>query len=130
MRHLQERSVQKRSITERILSLIKIADASILYNMQQINPNSTIADLRRQGIKVAVLRKSVPGKTSNNPARFQRETHIVITDKEGKHAEGRSISHPLENYNRKIGNKIALGRAIKNYNESVFCEFYPLAFEL
>lgn len=95
-----------------------------------INSNSTIADLRRQGIKVAVLRKDIPSKPSSNPARLQRETHIVITDKEGRHAEGRSISHPLENYNRKIGNKIALGRAIKNYNDGFFCEFYPLALEL
>ena len=95
-----------------------------------LNPTDTIADLRRQGIKVAVLRRVIPGKASRNPACLQRETHIVITDKEGKHSEGRSISHPLENYNRKIGNRIALGRAIKNYNEEIFCEFVPLALEL
>ena len=98
--------------------------------MITINTNSTIADLRRSGHKVAVLRKDIPSKPSNNPARIRRETHIVITDKEGRHAEGRSISHPLENYNRKIGNRIALGRAIKNYNEGIFCEFVPLALEL
>jgi hypothetical protein len=95
-----------------------------------INPNETIADLRRQGIKVAVLRRYVTEKTSGNPTTDRRETHIVITDKEGKHSEGRSISHPKERYNRKIGNRIALGRAIKNYNEEIFCEFHPIALEL
>lgn len=87
-----------------------------------LNTNSTIAELRRAGIKVAVLRRI----TEDN----RRVTRIVITDKEQRHAEGFSVNHPLERYNRKIGNKIALGRAIKNYNEGNNCGFEPLAIEL
>lgn len=86
-----------------------------------LNTSSTIAHLRRSGVKVAVLRRI--------DDRGSIITRIVITV-DGKHSDGYSISHPQDRYNRKLGNKIALGRAIKNYNEGIFCEFVPLALEL
>lgn len=90
--------------------------------MQQLKQNSTIAELRRSGIKVAVLRRIWEDG--------RKVTRIVITDKEGKHSEGFSVNHPQDHYNRKIGNKIALGRAIKDYNNGVYCEFTPIPIEL
>ena len=86
-----------------------------------LNTNSTIAHLRRSGIKVAVLRRL--------DYRNCRITRIVITVN-GKHSEGFSVTHPADVYNRKIGNRIALGRAIKNYNQGIHCSFDPSAIEL
>lgn len=47
-------------------------------------------------------------------------TEIVISTRQNRivevHAKGISVSHPKQGYDRKLGNKIALGRAWKNFN--------------
>jgi hypothetical protein len=41
-------------------------------------------------------------------------TRIVITDPGGYHAEGIARKDTRDTFNRKLGNKIALGRALSN----------------
>jgi len=71
----------------------------------------TIHELRRQGFKVAV--QHIP---------FTKSTHIILTTPEGKHTEGFSSTHVNDQYNRKIGNAVALGRALKNLERGIYCE--------
>jgi hypothetical protein len=66
-----------------------------------MKPNVTIEGLRKTGFKVMVIHS-------------MDVTTIYVTDLHGNTARGQSICHEDENYNRKLGNKIALGRAIKN----------------
>jgi len=83
-----------------------------------MNNKTTIHSLRRQGYKVAVMHK--PGQM----------THIIITDTEKNTAEGYSFVAPGDRYNRKLGNTIALGRALKNLELGEFCAWVPPAVEL
>jgi hypothetical protein len=82
------------------------------------NKAPTIAQLRRTGWKVAVIH--------NFDWNCRKRTHIVVTNPEGQHAEGIAVQHVSDNYNRKIGNAIALGRALKNMDKGNFCEFQLL----
>jgi hypothetical protein len=70
----------------------------------------TIHELRRQGFKVAVLHKD-------------KTTTITLTNPNGQHSKGVAITHEGDQYNRKIGNSIALGRSLKNMSSGIFCEF-------
>jgi hypothetical protein len=72
--------------------------------------NPTIEQLRKNGWKVFVKHKSA------------FHTEIFLTDTEGNTSVGVAICHDKDQPNRKLGNKIALGRAIKNYNHGFFCE--------
>lgn len=71
----------------------------------------TIESLRKSGWKVFVNHIS------------QYHTQIFLTDTEGKTSFGYAMCNDEDQPNRKLGNKIALGRAIKNYNHDIFCEF-------
>ena len=82
------------------------------------NKAPTIAGLRRNGWKVAVIH--------NFDLNYRHRTHIVVTNPEGIHAEGIAVQHVSDNYNRKIGNAIALGRALKNMETGNYCEFITL----
>jgi hypothetical protein len=65
----------------------------------------TIHELRKTGYKVRVLHGyQLEGREG---------TKIEITSPEGSTAWGISYCHPKEGNNRKMGNKIALGRALK-----------------
>lgn len=89
--------------------------------------NPTIEQLRKNGFKVLVLHKPIRAMESTRLSVYgqryytkQVVTEIVISTKERRitkvHARGISISHPDQAYDRKLGNKIALGRALKNFN--------------
>lgn len=66
-----------------------------------MKPNITIEGLRKIGYKVMVIHSL-------------EVTTIYVTNLDGITARGQSICHVGDNYNRKLGNKIALGRALKN----------------
>jgi hypothetical protein len=87
--------------------------------------NTTIQELRKCGWKVAVMHGTDVRHDKNNmQINDTHITHIIITDYQGNHAQGFSYSHPQDNYNRKLGNKIALGRAMKNWENRNFCTFH------
>lgn len=73
--------------------------------------NVTIEWLRKQKWKVMVKHNSA------------YHTEIFLTDPIGQHVYGCSHCADVDQPNRKIGNKIALGRALKNYSRNIFCEF-------
>jgi len=76
----------------------------------------TIEQLRKSGWKVAVLHRS------NTTGRY---THIIVTSPDKKHAEGFARVHFEDNFDRKIGNKIALGRALKNLENNILIPEFP-----
>ena len=78
--------------------------------------NVTIQSLRRQGWKIWVKHHT------------NWTTHIYLTDTEGQTSLGVAICHDLDQPNRKLGNQIALGRAIKNYNNNKLTKL-PLTFK-
>jgi hypothetical protein len=73
--------------------------------------NITIEGLRKSGFKVFV-------KHHGNYS-----TEIYITDPTGNHSYGMSQCSFGDQPNRKLGNKIALGRALKNMRGKIFCAF-------
>jgi len=74
------------------------------------NNQPSIHELRRQGYRVAVLHKD-------------KTTTITLTNPDGRHSQGVATTHVGDQYNRKIGNSVALGRALKNMSSGIFCEF-------
>ena len=88
----------------------------------KLKPKYTIEALRKTGWKVAVLHTSdVRHDNDGIQTKDAKMTHIIITNTKGQHAQGFSLSHPLDNYNRKLGNTIALGRAMKNMLDGKHC---------
>jgi hypothetical protein len=83
----------------------------------------TIEQLRKQGWKVYVSH-SLDARHDNNGNRIRDTymTHIVITDRAGNSAQGIAYSHPKDQPNRKLGNKIALGRALHEWHNENYCE--------
>ena len=77
----------------------------------------TIESLRKTGWKVAVIHKTDDTK--------RQYTHIIVTSPEQKHAEGFAFVHTGDNYDRKIGNKIAIGRALKNLSNNILIKSFP-----
>lgn len=80
----------------------------------------TIKDLRRQGYKVRVIhtrfQNIVPRLTGNSFEVSSRggSTTIEITTPDKQHTvSGKSVCSIEDNFNRKVGNSIALGRALK-----------------
>lgn len=79
---------------------------------------NTIAQLRRSGYKVRVLhsrpklsiQKIVGVMTEYNPK--GGNTIIEVTSPDGRNAIGASQCSEKESWNRKMGNQIALGRAM------------------
>lgn len=73
----------------------------------------TIEQLRKSGYKVRVIHD-----TLNNDDPYyhlaDRYTRIEILDPNGKEWVGMARCSVKDNYNRKLGNKIALNRALKN----------------
>lgn len=87
----------------------------------------TIEDLRYSGYKVKVLhhrlyngrhRWQVRSQSSNNltgpidPDPKGGSTHIIIDSPDGQHFEGIAICSREDNYNKRLGVRIALGRAL------------------
>ena len=84
-----------------------------MNNIIDINSRNipTIHQLRRAGWKVRVIH----GKYSNNDELYDRFTRIELTSPEGKDFFGVANCSKKDQWNRKLGNRIALGRALKNY---------------
>lgn len=81
----------------------------------------TVEQLRKQGYKVRVkhfrrhhFEIKVGGQKQVVDPRGGR-TVVEITSPSGLNAVGESFCCPIDNFDRKLGLKIALGRAIKNY---------------
>lgn len=74
----------------------------------------SIHDLRRLGWKVRVLHGTVneeqPDKITQLSDKF---TRIELRTPDGKEFVGVSYCSKKDNFNRKLGNRIALGRALK-----------------
>lgn len=78
----------------------------------------TIQNLRQNNWKVAVIHKTTDVE--------KKYTRIIITTPDKtKHAEGFAYVHKQDTFNRKIGNRIALGRALKNLENDVLIESFP-----
>lgn len=91
-----------------------------MNNTIDINSRNTptIHQLRRAGWKVRVIHgftneKYMGNEITNLSNRF---TKIQITCPDKKDAEGISFCSKADQWNRKLGNRIALGRALKNYS--------------
>jgi hypothetical protein len=84
-----------------------------MNNTIDINSRNTptIHQLRRAGWKVRVIH----GQYENDEALFDRYTRIELTSPEGKDSFGVANCSKKDQWNRKLGNRIALGRALKNY---------------
>lgn len=72
----------------------------------------TIHQLRRAGWKVRVIH----GFTDEENVLSDRFTRIELTSPEKKDSVGISFCSRKDQWNRKLGNRIALGRALKNYS--------------
>lgn len=69
----------------------------------------TIQQLRRQGYKIRVLhyrRETFDGFRPKGGF-----THVIIDTPTGEHFEGRAKCSDNENYNKKLGVRIAMGRS-------------------
>ena len=78
----------------------------------------TIHQLRRAGWKVRVIHgltheRYVGQEIVNFSNRF---TRIEITSPDKKNSHGTAFCSKQDQWNRKLGNRIALGRALKNYS--------------
>ena len=83
----------------------------------------TVQQLRNQGYKVRVLHN----RLYNGKYKWQRATKItdypidadpkggsttiIIDSPDGKHFEGHAVCSKIENYNKRLGVRIALGRS-------------------
>lgn len=80
-----------------------------------VNLNSrnipTIHQLRRAGWKVRVIH----GVTDKDNLLSDRFTRIELTCPDKKDSVGIAYCSRKDQWNRKLGNRIALGRALKNY---------------
>lgn len=89
---------------------------------QNQNQTLTIKNLRRRGWKVRVLhqrgyflRNKMDG-TSSEVCAKGGNTEIQLTSPDKAiNVSGKAVCSEKENYNRKVGNSIALGRAWKEY---------------
>lgn len=78
----------------------------------------TIQELRERGYKVRVLHfrdRIFKNRMDSNPYGYESPkggmTRVVIDSPDGKHFEGESFCSKKDNYNKKLGVKIALGRS-------------------
>jgi hypothetical protein len=83
----------------------------------------TIHQMRRAGWKVRVIHgftnnnlPFAPVSSKNKQPLSDRFTRIEITSPESKDCSGIAYCSKEDQWNRKLGNRIALGRALKNYS--------------
>ena len=76
-----------------------------------------IEQLRKDGYKVRVIhnRKIDFSDFPKTTIKFPQGgvTRVEVRTPDGKELVGEAVCHPEENYNKKLGVKIALGRALK-----------------
>jgi hypothetical protein len=83
----------------------------------------SIKQLRQSGWKIRVMHKrnydTVDKIDGRYPiiSNFGGETKIEVTSPEGLNATGIAICSLEENFNRRVGNSIALGRALQNLHK-------------
>jgi hypothetical protein len=82
----------------------------------------TIHQLRRAGWKVRVIHGFTnhnlpygPVSSKNQEPLSERFTRIELTSPDGNDSTGIAYCSKQDQWNRKLGNRIALGRALKNY---------------
>jgi hypothetical protein len=82
----------------------------------------TIHQLRRAGWKVRVIHGLTnhnlpfePRSSKNQEPLSERFTRIELTSPDGKDSTGIAYCSKQDQWNRKLGNRIALGRALKDY---------------
>lgn len=85
---------------------IKIMNDTINLNSRN---TPTIHQMRRAGWKVRVIHGEMETPLSD------RFTRIELTSPDGKDATGIAYCSKGDQWDRKLGNRIALGRALKNY---------------
>lgn len=73
---------------------------------------NTVKQLRQSGYKVRVFH--IRKKNAGSPVPRGGLTHIEITLPNGENVVGEAKCAEIDNYNKKIGVQIALGRALKN----------------
>lgn len=84
-----------------------------------MNNQQTIASLRRSGHKVRVLHTRNYKKVQRISGVFEELsangglTRIEITTPFGEDVHGEAVCSQEDNWNRKLGNSIALGRALQ-----------------
>jgi|688.fasta_scaffold16109_10 hypothetical protein len=83
----------------------------------------TIHQLRRAGWKVRVIHGFTnhnlpfgPKSSKNQEPLSERFTRIELTSPENKDSTGIAYCSKRDQWNRKLGNRIALGRALKDYS--------------
>ena len=75
----------------------------------------TVKDLRQTGWKVMVLHHRVnDDRVLGSVYPKGGKTHVVIDSPVGEHFEGIAVCSDKDLYNKKMGVKIALGRALFN----------------
>lgn len=87
---------------------------------------TTVRQLRKDGYKVRVLhhRSKKMVQSTNNPYGHKVEiihnlggsTEVIIDGPNGDHYKGVAVCSNKDNYNKKLGVKIALGRALLGSN--------------
>ena len=83
----------------------------------------TIKQLRQSGWKVRVMHDrnfEIVNKITGlyrMISNFGGRTYIQVTSPDGINTDGMSVCMDTENFNRKLGNRIALGRALHQYNK-------------
>ena len=96
----------------------------------------TVHSLRKRGYKVRVLHNRVYEYRSDNTGKFDNYLTFLMTKElsakggstvveltKGQiHAKGEAICHPEDNYDKKEGVRIALGRALDEL-EQKFCKW-------
>jgi hypothetical protein len=82
----------------------------------------TIHQLRRAGWKVRVIHGFIEDSRYEdvNVHLYNRFTRIELTSPDKKDSTGIAYCSKKDNWNRKLGNRIALGRALKNYKSINF----------
>lgn len=89
-----------------------------------MNKHTTIQSLRKQGFKIRVthsrfvngfglVRYSKANRTNSAVQAKGGKTEIDITTPEGKTSSASAVCSSLDTFNRKLANRIALGRALK-----------------
>ena len=99
---------------QQVLSQNETMEKLVHKHHQFISCDPSIHDLRKLGWKVRVIHGDVD---ETHPLEFlklaYKFTKIELRSPEGIEYLGTSYCSQKDNYNRKIGNKIALGRALK-----------------
>lgn len=77
----------------------------------------TIEELRKEGYKIRVYHCNASG-TLESGCLYDRVTRITFKSKSQNEYVGAAFCSHKDQYNRKLGNRIALGRALAKCNDA------------